>query len=148
MKEKYILLVTISIVILSAMYVFVTHKATNSQITSYVEISAKKAYSKNIAIIDMRPTYRCDPTGKPKGAYHMPIDETSTPNTYIEKVREIANGRTIALICNNGKSSKATATHFRSSLDAHDIISITGGIMGSGGWIESGLPTEACQKQG
>jgi len=147
MKEKNIIYTIIIFTLLSITYLLFDLVKTH-EIFPYYEISAKHAHAKNddILIVDIRPQQRCDATGKAKNAYHLPIKETTSPKEYLADAREIAQGKTIAFICNEGRSSKMVAMQYRENMDAHDVTSVMGGMEGINGWISEKLPVEACSR--
>ena len=145
MKEKILIYLLVTLALSSAIYLIFNMMYPKKDFP-YAEVSSKQAYKEadNITIIDIRPQKRCEATGKAKGAYNLPIEETTSPKEYLEKAREKAKGKTIAFMCNTGKSSKMVSMQYREIMNAKDVTSLIGGMEGINGWLAEGLPTESC----
>lgn len=146
MKEKHATYSILAFVVLAITYLLIS-RMNRHEIFPYIETTPRQAYEEDIVIIDIRPLHRCEATGKPKGSYRLPIDDKSSPEEHLAKIRDISKGRTTGLICNIGKSSKIIAMQYRDTLDAFDITSVMGGVEGDHGWLEEKLPTEPCSAE-
>jgi len=146
MKNKKIIYAVVGVITITIFSCFIFCKITHKADVPYAGVSPKHAYNENMVVIDIRPKDRCLQTGKAKGSHSIPISDSVSPKEYLEKVREIAKGNTIAFMCNMGRSSSMVTQQDRELFNAKDVTSINGGMEGSGGWLDENLPTEPCSQ--
>lgn len=99
-----------------------------------------------IRMIDVRSRAEWEETGVASGAWPMSLHEDRFPERLFA-AKEVADGRTVALICATGGRSGYVLRSLRQAGYA-GFIDVSEGMMGSTlgpGWIASGLPIVSSQ---
>lgn len=91
-----------------------------------------------VRLLDIRTPPEWDATGVAQGSWPADLQD----ERFVERLftaRELAEDRPVALICATGRRSGAVMTNLRQA-GYQGYIDVAGGMLGSTGWIQAGLP--------
>ncbi len=110
-----------------------------AQINELTSVEAARAVTeRGFLLVDVRTPSEWADTGLARGAKVLTLQDPD----FTDKLEAITGGdrsRPVAFICRSGNRS-ATATQIAQKLGYDRAYNVSGGMLGTGGWLASNLP--------